>query len=270
MDMDTRTARPPIRWLAAIAYVVMVAVNALANTLPINGVQTGEVSDAYPNLFAPAPLTFSIWGLIYLLTALYALYQLGLFRGRGTRLPERVLDRVSLYFLISSLANAAWIFAWHYDAIALSMVLMLVILGCLLAILVALRGREMEARERLLVRLPFSVYAGWITVATIANATTLLVNLGWDGFGLSEPVWTVLVLLVGLAIAIATILREADVAYGLVIVWAYTGILIRHTSAGGFAGQYTAVIVTVIVALVALLAACAYVLFARRRGLGYT
>ena len=148
--------------------------------------------------------------------------------------------------------------------------LMLVLLGCLLAIIQTLSRREMSTRERVLVRLPFSVYVGWITVATIANATTLLVSLGWDGFGLSEPVWTVLVLLVGLAIAVATILNKADVAYGLVIVWAYAGILIKHTSAEGFAGQYGAVIATVVVSIVALLAASAYVLLAKRRVLGYT
>lgn len=268
--MDTRTVRTPLRWAAAAAYIVMIIVNALANILPINGVPTGEVSDSYPNLFAPAGLTFSIWGLIYLLTGLYTLYQLGLFRGREARLSEEVVDRVSLYFFISSLANAAWIFAWHYDLIAISMVLMLVLLGCLLAIIQTLSRREMSTRERVLVRLPFSVYVGWITVATIANATTLLVSLGWEGFGLSEPVWTVLVLLVGLAIAVATILNKADVAYGLVIVWAYAGILIKHTSAEGFAGQYGAVIATVVVSIVALLAASAYVLLAKRRVLGYT
>ena len=126
---------------------------------------------------------------------------------------------------------------------------MFIILVCLILIVREINEEEFSLREKIFIRLPFSVYFGWITVATIANATTLLVSLGWDGFGISEPTWTVIIIAVGLAIGIATMLRNRDIAYGLVIIWAYVGILIKHISASGFAGQYPVVITTVIVCI---------------------
>jgi hypothetical protein len=120
-------------------------------------------------------------------------------------------------------------------------------------------------REKIFIRLPFSVYFGWITVAAIANATVLLVSRGWNGFGIPEPVWAIAMIIVGMLIGAVTTIRNRDVAYGLVLVWAYSGILIKHTSAAGFAGQYPAIIITVAVCILLLLAAAAYSLFVRPR-----
>ena len=141
---------------------------------------------------------------------------------------------------------------------------MVVILGCLIIINQKINKEKLPFRERLFIKLPFSIYFGWITVATIANATTLLVSLGWDGFGISEPTWTMIIIIVGLIIGIATILKNIDIAYGLVIIWAYVGILIKHTSASGFSNQYMGVITTVIVCIVLLIIAEIY-LFSKRR-----
>jgi len=235
--------------LVAIAFIAMVTVNALANILPINGIATGEVSDAYPNLFAPTGLTFSIWGLIYLLLALYTLYQLGLFRGKE-KVEGLFLRRIGFMFTISSLVNVAWIFSWHYNRIVLSMILMSFLLIYLIDIALIIKTKDLSKREKWLIRLPLSVYFGWITVAMIANATTLLVSLGWDGFGLSEPTWTIIILTVGALIGIATMLRFKDIAYGLVLIWAYAGILFKHLSTSGFAGQYSGIVVTIIICLV--------------------
>jgi hypothetical protein len=228
-----------IRIITAVLFLLMVLVNALANTLPINGVQTGEVSDSFPNLFAPAGITFAIWGLIYLLLAGYSLYQIGLFQKKDSVLNGELVRKIGILFSVSSLANILWIFAWHYYKIPLTMVLMIIILVCLIMINLETRKYNLSLRDKFFVRLPFSIYFGWITVATIANVTTLLVSIGWDGFGISEPVWTVIIIVVGLAIAVLTIIRNKDIAYGLVIIWAYIGILIKHTAETGFAGAYT-------------------------------
>lgn len=207
----------------------MITVNALANILPINGRNTGEVSDAYKNLFAPAGITFSIWGLIYLLLAGYTLYQLGIFHKENYNKNEELLNKIGIYFSISSIANVAWILTWHYDLIGLSMVLMLVILCCLILINQNLKKENyLSTRDNIFIRIPFSIYFGWITVATIANATTLLVSFDWKGFGISEPIWTIIILVVGMFIGIATILKNRDIAYGLVIIWAYFGIWIKQ------------------------------------------
>ncbi|MBN1275303.1 tryptophan-rich sensory protein [Candidatus Woesearchaeota archaeon] len=234
-----------MKLLVALSFLAVVVINGLANMLPINGVTTGGVSDSYPNLFTPAGLTFSIWGLIYLLLAGFVLFSLGVFGKKRSA----AADKVAWPFIISSLANIAWLFSWHYGLIWLSVVFMLCLLVSLIVIATRLRSLRLSPAERWLVRLPFSVYFGWITVATIANITVFLVSIGWGGFGLSEAFWTVLVLVVGALIGLWRSYVDRDVAYLLVFVWAYTGILVRHLSPSGFAGEYGGVIVTLIVCL---------------------
>ncbi|WP_395310340.1 tryptophan-rich sensory protein [Mycobacterium sp. AMU20-3851] len=259
----TNTAVRPISLLVAATYLVMVAINGLANALPINGIQTGEVSDAYPNLFAPAGYAFSIWGVIYLLLLLHVLYQFGLFRtDRG---DTALLDKVGRLFAISSLANAAWILAWHFDLIGLSVLLMLVILGSLAVIVQTIRAASLSTREKWLVAVPFSVYFGWITVATVANVTVFLVSVGWDGFGLAESTWAVIIVAVAAAIGTAAMLRNRDLAYGAVLLWAFTAILVKHRSAEGFAGDYPQVIVTVAACLLVFVLAAGIILVRGRR-----
>lgn len=249
--MNTATRRGPIKALVTVTFLAMITMNALANALPLNGRNTGEVSQAYPSLFTPAGITFSIWSLIYLLLGAHVLYQLGLFRG-GLETPAEsaLLNRVGVLFSISSLANTAWIFAWHYDYIAISAVLTSVILTCLALISITLRSANLVGRQRWLIGLPFSVYFGWATVATVANITVLLVKYKWDGFGLSDSTWAVIIVGVAMAIGTVTMLRNRDAAYGLVLIWAFGGILLRQVSPGGLDGRYPPVIVAVVVSLV--------------------
>ncbi len=264
--MSSATGRGPIKALVVVTYLAMVAANFLANALPLNGRRTGEVSDAYQNLFTPAALTFSIWGVIYLLLGLHVLYQLGLFRGsqpEGERIA--LLNRVGLLFLfsISSVANTAWVFAWHYGMIPLSVVLIAVILVCLILITNGLRAAKLTAREQWFVGVPFSVYFGWTTVATVANITVLLVSLNWDGFGLADSAWAAIIVVIAMVIGAVTTLRNRDIAYGLVLIWAYAGILIRQTSVDGLDGRYPVVIAAVVASLLVFVAAEVVVL--RRR-----
>lgn len=254
--------RRSVRILAIVSFVGMIAVNALANILPINGVTTGAVSDAYPNLFAPAGLTFSIWGLIYLLLAIYAIYQAGFCQ--KSKEKNSTCDKVAPYFVASSVANILWILSWHYDLMGISVLLIATILVCLIKIADILRSEKLSSKEEFLVRLPFSIYFGWITVATIANITTYLVSLSWNGFGLSNEVWTTIVLLVGTAIGVWRMLKDRDFAYGLVLVWAYAGIYIKHTSASGFAGEYYSIIATVVSCIAVFLLAEIFLLYKTR------
>ena len=250
-----------VRALAALTFVLMVTVNALANILPINGITTGEVSDAYPNLFAPAGLTFAIWGLIYLLLLVYSIYQLGAGRTGGRRSANHeLLNRVSGIFAVSSIANSIWIFAWHYRSLALSLGLMLVILVCLIMIMQTIRRERLTNQEKMLVKLPFGVYFGWITVATIANVTTWLVSVGWGGFGLSETTWAVAMIVAGLVIGLAAAFYYQCSSYGLVIIWAYAGIVIKHSDAAGFGGQYPAVRMAALAGIAMMSIAVIYIL----------
>ena len=246
-----------IRVLTLVAYMAMVVVNFLAMYLPLGGKSTGEVSDSYPNLFAPAGYAFSIWGLIYLLLAIYVIYQLK----RGN---DVLLGKVNRIFILNALLNAAWIFAWHYDVIWLSVIIMIGLLISLITIADILRKSTLTERERRLVCLPFSVYFGWITVATIANITVFLVSLGWGGFGLADSFWTVAALLVGALIGSWRMLKDRFIPYGLVFVWAYGAILYKHVSASGFAGQHPSVIVAAALCIVAFIGMILYISFKKK------
>lgn len=260
-------SRTPVKILVAVTYLIMIAANGAANALPLNGRRTGEVSDAYANLFTPAGVTFSIWGVIYLLLGAHVLYQLGLFRDRPDTAADTVLlNRVGLLFSLSSLANTAWIFAWHYDLIPLSAVLLVAILTLLGLIVTTVRRAHLTGRQRWFVAVPFSVYFGWSTVAVVANLTVLLVYWKWDGFGVADSTWAVVIILVAMAIGTTTMVRNRDVAYGLVLIWAFAGILIRQTSTsgGGLAGRYPAIIAAVVASLVIYLIGEVWILRQRR------
>lgn len=211
----------------------VLVVNYLANALPIAGKTTGELSDLYPSLFTPAGFTFSIWGVIYLLLILFIIYQSkGLFS--NSKIPRnRFLYRIDIWFFISSLANAFWIFAWHYQVVWLSMLLMFILFFSLLMVYLRLGvGHRIVTRgERYLVHLPFSVYLGWITVATIANAAALLIKYNWNGFGLSDEFWASLMIAVAALLAITLLVKRKDYFFSLVMMWAFTGILVRRLSA---------------------------------------
>lgn len=231
--------------LATLTYIAMVFVNFLANSLPINGRSTGVISDSYPNIFAPSGPAFSIWGVIYLLLGAHVIYQ---FVKKDERV-EALMTRTGPLFIATSLSNIAWIFAWHYDFIGLSVLIMATLLILLIKIADILRGEYFSAPEKLLIRVPFSVYFGWITVATIANVTVFLISIDWNGFGLSESLLMGIVLLVGATIGIIRMNKDSNIPYGLVLVWAYAWILSRHLSPRGFDGQYPAVVITIIVCL---------------------
>ena len=235
----------PIKIIAGVTYLAMVAVNFMANGLPINNRSTGEISDAYPNLFAPAGPAFSIWGLIYLLLGGYVLYQ---FAKKDSK-TEELIGKINPLFILTSLANISWIFAWHYDYIDLSVVIMAALLILLIRIADLIRVADFSPWEKLFVRTPFGIYFGWITVAAIANVSVFLVSLGWNGWGIADYVWTSLILLVGAAIGILRLRKDNNGVYGLVLIWAYAWILFKHLSANGFDGQYPSVIVTAIACL---------------------
>jgi hypothetical protein len=239
-----------LKIFAGLTYVAMVIVNFLANSLPINNRSTGVISDAYPNLFAPAGFAFSIWGLIYLLLALYVFYQFILSKKEDNSQKEKFLKKINIFFIITSLANISWIFAWHYDFIGLSVLIMLLLLLSLIRIADILKADSLSLNEKIFIKLPFSIYFGWITVATIANITVFLVSIGWDGFGIADYVWTSIILLIGALIGILRMSQDKNIAYGLVLVWAYFGIMFKHLSASSFRGQYSNIITTVIFCLV--------------------
>jgi hypothetical protein len=247
--MPKESQRTGLRVANFLAFLGVVVVNALAVTLPLNGRSTGELSDAYPNLFVPSGLTFSIWGVIYLLLGIYAVYQLVK--------HKPYVDRIGWLFVLSSVANMAWIFAWHYELVLLSFAIMLAILASLIAIYLRLFvGRSTgSAAEKWMVHLCFSVYLGWITVATVANATALLVHVGWGRFGLSETVWAIVAIGAATLVTLLMLLRRSDIFHALVVLWAFLGIILKRSAVGGEGAQPIIACAAVCMAAVAVVAA---------------
>ena len=228
----------------SLAVIFSIIVNALANILPINGKNTGGLSDNIPNLFVPTGLTFAIWGVIYLLIILFMLYQIN-----DIIIKKKDVDyvgKIGFYFMLASIANIIWIFMWHYEKVALSILPMLVLLISLLMIYERLEiGKiKISFKEKMFIHLPISVYISWITVATIANITALLVTIGWDGFGLSEQLWTMLVLIIAALITIIIIITRKDYACSLVVIWALLGITIKRLSSDIYYGVQTVIAYT--------------------------
>ena len=231
-----------------IGLVLTLFVNFLANALPINGKTTAELSDSYPNLFVPAGYVFAIWGVIYVLLSIFVVFQ-ALPKNRN----EEFHNQISGLFIISSLANSLWIFLWHYEQVLFSLITMLVLLVSLILIYWRLEVglNPVPLNVKLSVHTPFSVYLGWITVATVANVTALLVSINWDGFGISETIWTLIVLSVATIIAIIIILQRKDIAYTLVPIWAFIGILIKQIESTIEVSSYAAICALVLVILLA-------------------
>jgi len=206
-----------------VAYIVTLIVNGLAgSTTIIGGVTSADVSDMYPTLVTPAGFTFAIWSVIYLLLALFVIYQ---------ALPKNkdkpFLGQVSWFFGLSSIFNISWLVLWHYDFVTYSVLLML---GLLTSLILAYRrldiGRAtVDIKERLMIHLPFSVYLGWISIATIANISVALTAIGWDGFGIEASTWAILIIIVALVLSLLMIALRKDVAFCGVVIWALFGIL---------------------------------------------
>ncbi len=210
-----------------IAALATIVINTLAGIGLINNINTGAVSDLYPNLFTPAGITFAIWGVIYLFMVIFIVYQL---KGIRTGAVPAFVDAIGGYFILSCVANIAWIFIWQYKYITWTLVPMVLLLMCLIEIYTRLDigKKPVPRRERLAVHALFSLYLGWITVATVANVAAYLVAIGWNHLGLSEATWFGIVLTVAAVIAILVIWTRKDLAYTLVIGWALIGIIIKH------------------------------------------
>ncbi len=210
-----------------LAYIVLVGVNALANILPLNGLNTGEISDRFQIFFVPAGYVFSIWGVIYLALGAFIIYQ-----AFPTNRSNARLRKVDLLFLLSCAANIAWLFLWHYERFPLTLVAMVTLLATLILIYTRLEiGKRPTTRaEFWVVQLPFSIYLGWVSVATIANVAQVLYFLGWDGLGIAPEMWTVALLVVTAVLASIMAVSRADAAYSLVLIWAVAGIAVKQAA----------------------------------------
>jgi len=243
------------RWINVLAFVLTVLVNGLAgSTTIIGGQNTAKVSDTNLTLITPAGYVFSIWGIIYVLLGIFVVFQ-----ALPSQQGEEYHKKIGWLFALSSLANIVWLFLWQFEYLAFSVVLMFLLLASLISIYTRLGiGKaDIGLREKLAVHLPFSVYLGWITIATIANVSATLVSVRWDGFGISAEIWAAIVVIVALIITLLVVATRKDVAYASVIIWALVGIAVKQS------GNQTIAMLTEISAVVVAIAIVATIILNR-------
>jgi benzodiazapine receptor len=214
-----------LRIAATLSFAGTITVNALANILPINGLNTGQVSDLYPSLFTPAGLTFSIWSVIYFLLAGFVVMS-------WLRSDDKMINRVLPWFIFTCVLNMGWILAWHHLLATVSVFIMLALLSILTYIFRMLHQSDSaDMKLKLWVILPFTVYLAWICVATIANIAAWLIALGWQGGSIPPQLWTILMMTIAAALALKVTIDYRVPFFSLVVIWALFGIYFRwHNS----------------------------------------
>ena len=215
-----------------VTVIIALAVNILASTLPLNGQNTGEISDRFQVYFVPAGYVFAIWFFIFLGWIVFAIYQ---FLPSQKESPR--LRKLGYLFALSNIVNAAWLFMWHYNFFGVSVLVMLALLGLLIASYLRLNvnGVSVSRAERWSVDIPFSVYLGWITVATVANITSWLYSIDWNGFGVSAPIWAIVMIGVASVVGFLMAFKRKDAAYLFVLVWSFIGIAVKQADFSGVA-----------------------------------
>jgi hypothetical protein len=213
--------------IVVLTILVTITINILADALPINGLNTGKISDSFNILFVPAGYVFAIWGIIYIGLIAYAVYQ-----ALPAQRANPRLQATGWWVVLGGLANSAWIFLWHYEQFIGTLGAMLILLATLIAVYLGLGigVTKVSSAETWTVRIPFSIYLGWITVATVANVSDVLAFLKWNGFGIAPQIWFLVVLVAVLVISTLMSLNRRDVAYILVILWALVGIAYRFST----------------------------------------
>ncbi|MFW6296632.1 MAG: tryptophan-rich sensory protein [Halothece sp.] len=213
--------------LTLISILAAFAVNVIANIAPPAGRTIGEISNT---LFSevqitPASYAFAIWGLIYL-----GLISFGIYQALPAQQNNPRLQRMDYWIVIASLAQIAWVYLFQFGLFILSLVAMIVILVSLMRVYLQLRigVQRVSRKEKWLVDIPLSIYLAWISIATILNVALTLYDFNWNGGPISPEIWTAIMLLVATGITGVLIFQRRDIAFPLVVVWAFVAIAIRH------------------------------------------
>ena len=205
-------------WYMALGLLIMLVMNFLAVGLPLNNLSTKEISDSFNVYFVPAGYVFSIWGVIYL-TQIWFIYSL--FTNKKT---ATFVNKVWLIYLLSSVANALWLFFWHYQIFIWTVPLMLMLLISLAMIHQIYVQSKLQLAS---IKIPTGIYLGWVSVATIANITSVLSYYNWDGLGLSPQLWSAILLLIAGVLGVVMLRQHKDYAFALVIIWSVIGVAVK-------------------------------------------
>lgn len=214
--------------LNAISFLIHVTLSYMTQFRVVNKKDVSEVSDQYFSLFTPAPFTFAIWGIIYTFLGIFCLYHIVMAYKHDKVNPANT-DIVTIggWFIITNLASAAWLIAWTNDRILVSVVLIFIQLLSLIIIhqRINIHSRLRSSGSKVCTELPLSTWLGWISIAAIANTAVYLVATGWDGMGLPNIEWTMIMIGVAILLGVIIIFTRKNIAFGAVIMWGLYGIL---------------------------------------------
>ncbi|MEM7657382.1 MAG: tryptophan-rich sensory protein [Bacteroidota bacterium] len=234
-----RLFKPLLQISNIVGLIAVIFFNYVANTGVISGNTVGQVSNSFDSLFAPAGYTFAIWGVIYVGLIGFSIYQArDLFSNSRKNVP--MLLQITGWFGLTCAANIVWLVAWLNERIGVSWLLMLALLGGLVILYVQLGigvRKPKDRMEQYFLLIPFSLYLGWICVATIANGSSFLVSLQWNGFGLPPELWAILMMAVASVLGIMFVIYRNDWVIAGVIAWALGGIAVKNFSQGSSSGQ---------------------------------
>ncbi len=214
--------------LNGIAFGSTVFINYLSNTGIMDGKTIGSVSDNIKSLFTPAGYAFSIWGVIYLLLLGFSIYQSrSLFKKEK---EDSFVVKIGFWFIISCIANCCWVFSWVYGYTGLSCFFIFLLLISLLKIIINLNinTHKVGSLKFVFLHLPFIMYSGWVTVASIANVSSYLVKIDWNGFGISAEIWTIIMVIIAIIINTIMLFKRNMSAFALVGSWALIAIGIAN------------------------------------------
>ena len=240
--------------LNAIFFILTLVVNTLGGLGIINDMSQSDVSDKYFTLITPAGFTFSIWSVIY---GLIAASLVVLYLRRETSYYQRALDKITPLFILTSVLNIAWIVLFSYELVELSTLFIFAY-----TIVLALICKQLLAindRKHFLLPLTFGLNTGWLMIATVVNVASSLVKLEWNGFGLSDDLWGMIILIVAILIVVFVTTQTHNAAIPLPIAWAYFGI--HKSLATEHPGDYGILQLIAIIGLVVLIGVAAIQLY---------
>lgn len=243
----------------ALSLALVLFVNYYAQAFGINGNTISEVSNEYNNLFTPASYAFSIWGFIYITLILYVVFQVRrVFFSSG---PAEFVKQTGYDFAIANIGNAAWVVAWLNDYILLSVIIMCIILIALIRIVLKTNMERWDAPVKIIAFTwwPICLYSGWITVALITNVSAYLTKTGWDGMGISEVTWTIILIVVTVVINLLMIIRRSMREFALVGAWGLIALYVRHTN------EISTLAITALAGAIILIGAAAYQAYLNRK-----
>lgn len=253
----TRTKKS---WITAILFAVTLVVNTLGAIGIINGLSQKEVSDRYQTLITPSSSTFSIWSVIYSLLIISIVL---LIIKSKDEYYNKAMDEIAGLFWLSCLINIAWIVCFSFVLIEVSVILILMFTVNLALICRRLLAIQ-DKKTRWLLPVTFGLYTGWLFIASVVNVAAMLVKLEWNGFGLADEIWGILILSVAAVLVILVMLNLRNAAFPLPVAWAYWGIYMNLRSAEGFSGQYGALQIVCIIGLIVLIGAASIQLYRNR------